>query len=160
MPNEAASFTFGSASGCIRNKNIFQRMVTHQGRTTHSSRWSMPVFKSSSTIKTLVCHWGKCIDKFFHTHCMQTRRHEVCLGLALLWSTNSRWLRLRQRTRQPEAVQFNLVWFGSLSTLPCWGGLVRIWFGLGLLLPLVDSRLNECSVNSVCEIQAEIWAIL
>ncbi len=35
-PNEAASFAFGSASGYLGNKNIFQRTFTHRGRTTHA----------------------------------------------------------------------------------------------------------------------------
>ncbi len=90
--NEAASFAFGSASGCLVRKNFFQRTVTHRGRTTHAS--ALPHFDLSTAAGS---GWDK----------------------------------------------FNLVWFGSLSTLAHRGSLVRIWFGLGLPLPLVDFRLYE-----------------
>ncbi len=84
-PNKAASFAFGSASGCLVNKNIFQRIVTAEAERR------MPqgdpclfalIIKSSSTIKTLVCCWGKCTEKFFHLHCVQMKQHEACLSLS------------------------------------------------------------------------------
>ncbi len=36
-PNEAASFAFGLASGCLRNQNIFQRTFKHRAKTTRAS---------------------------------------------------------------------------------------------------------------------------
>ncbi len=39
-----------------------------------------------------------------------------------------------------SSIRFCLVWFGLLSTLARQSSLIRIRFGLGLPLPLVDSQ--------------------
>ncbi len=66
------------------------------------------IIKSSSTMKTLICHWGKCTDKVFHPHCVQTGRALALPHFDLPTATGSGWGNKRGSLRLFSSISFGL----------------------------------------------------